>query len=178
MTSIPEPDIETGLRPEETFQAAIKEGVRLALDQLISNGTLGQYFILEKFGLDIAVFLRWQDNSVSAKFLEMKAFVGSRQGGVGFGNGKGEGPQVELLLLDSGKLGVADRFVRWVLVDGTKEKGIERYTIFDSNQARRSAMGQVTKGKQNNLRVQELMRDAMTWNKLLNEIRVFLMSGS
>lgn len=169
-----EPEIIKGQNPEGTFQIAIKKEITKMLDQKIIDDILKEYIILEKFGLDIAVFLKWADNRSSIRFFELKAFVGSRQGGVGFGNRRGEGSQVELLLLGDRKLGLADQFIRWILADGTKSKGIERFVIFNNKQAKNSAMGSVKKGKQNNFRVNVLMRKAITWNKLLEEIEHFL----
>ena len=106
------------------------------LDQFISDGSLSQYVFLEEFGLDIAVFLKRVDNRTSICFFELKAFVGSRQGGVGFGNRRGEGTQVEILLLRENKLKLMNHFIRWILVDGTKSRGTIRHAIFDNEQAR------------------------------------------
>lgn len=105
---------------------------------------------------------------------ELKAFVGSRQGGVGFGNRCGEGSQVELLLLEDEELKMINRFIRWILVDGTRPKDSERYVFFNNNQAKKSAMGYVKKEKQYNFRVKSLMNNAINWMKLSGEIEHFL----
>ena len=50
-------------------------------------------------------------------------------------------------------LRLLDRNVRWLLADGTRPSGSERYAIFTSEQAQAAAMGGVRTGKQNNLRI-------------------------
>lgn len=168
------PDIIKGCDPEVAFQRAIKKEIEKIIDQEKSDGSLIVYFILEKFGLDLAVFMKWSDKRSLIRFFELKAFVGSRQGGVGFGNQRGEGSQVDLLQLDDQQLTLADQFIRWILVDGTKPKGTDRFAIFDNKQAKNAAMSGVSRGKQNNLRINELMKHAITWNKLSEELNIFL----
>jgi hypothetical protein len=174
MEYVQEPDIIQGSNPEDTLQEAIVGELREFLAEKKSNGTLAEYFILEKFGLDIAIFIRLSNGHFTARFFELKAFVGSRQGGVGFGNQKGEGVQVDLLLLENSQLSSADQFIRWVLVDGTKPRGSRRFAIFDNNEAKNAAMGNVRRGKQNNLRANDLMRNAITWPQLIENIRAFI----
>jgi len=58
--------------------------VKNLLDQKRIAGSLIEYFILEDFGLDIAVFMKWPNNHFTVRFFELKAFVGSSQGGVKF----------------------------------------------------------------------------------------------
>lgn len=172
MAKTQEPNIVKGSKPEEVFRNAITAEIEgLLKDKL--HEQLVNFFILQEFGLDIAVFMEWPNRS-TAKFLEVKAFVGSRQGGVGFGNQQGEGLQVDLLMLDQAQLAIADRFAWWVLMDGTKPLGSARFVIFSNSQAHRSAMGGVRKGKQNNLRVSTLMNNAITWDELSKEFESFL----
>lgn len=171
-----EPDILKGHNPEDTLQKAVKQEIGLILDDQKSKGYLVNYFILEYFGLDLAVAMKRPNGRSSIRFLELKAFVGSRQGGVGFGNRRGEGSQVDLLLLAGQQPALCDRFVRWILVDGTKPKGSNRYVIFNNKQAENAAMGGVRKGKQNNLRVNDLLKYGTTWDRLLEEIAYFLTS--
>ncbi len=173
MAHTQEPDIGKGGNPEGEFQKAIKQEITKILDQKKSDGSLIEYFLLEKFGLDLAVFMMFE-NHFSIRFFELKAFVGSRPGGVGFGNQGGEGSQVDLLLLGNQQLGLADQFIRWILVDGVKPKGEGRFAIFDNKQAKNASMGGVSRGKQNNLRVNELMRNPITWDKLSKELEHFL----
>jgi len=168
-----EPDIKKGGKPEGKFQKAIEGEINKMLAQKKSDGSLIEYFILENFGLDLAVFTRF-DNHIAIRFFELKAFVGSRQRGVGFGNQRGQGSQVDLLLPENRQLSLADNFVRWILVDGTKPKGADRFAIFDNKQAKNAAMGGVSRGKQNNLRVNNLMRNAITWDKLSKKLECFL----
>lgn len=174
MTYTQEPNIVQGSKPEDTFQKAITEEIKKILEK--KSQSLVEYFILPNFGLDVAVFMQWPDCS-TARFFELKAFVGSRQGGVGFGNQHGEGLQVDLLLLGSSQLKLADQLIRWMLVDGTRPIGSRRFVIFNNDQAKNSAMGGVSRGKQNNLRVNNLIANAITWDDLSAELESFLTSS-
>lgn len=174
MVHIQEPEIVKGYAPEETFRRAIKKEIEEILSRMKSDGSLIEYFILDKFGLDLAIFIKRFDGSYTVRLFEIKAFTGSRQGGVGFGNQSGEGSQVDLLLLPKEQMILADEFIRWILVDCTKPKGTPRYAIFSSREAKIAAMGGVKRGKQNNLRVNELMRNAVPWDQLSNELKRFL----
>ena len=122
MSNVQEPDIRQGFNPEETFREAVIETLRNLLEQKRIAGSLVEYFILQDFGLDIAVFMKWSNNRFTVRFFELKAFVGSRQGGVGFGNQQGKGPQVDILLLENTQLNLANQFIRWLLVDSTRPK--------------------------------------------------------
>src|SRR3990170_2593893 len=170
MEYVQEPDIIQGSNPEDTLQAAVAEVFKKFLADKKSNGTLAEYFILEKFGLDIAIFMRLPNGHFTARFFELKAFVGSRQGGVGFGNQRGEGTQVDLLLLENSQLSLANQFIQWILVDGTRPRGSSRFAILDNNEAKNAAMGDVRRGKQNNLRVNDLMKNGITWTQLAESI--------
>lgn len=156
-----EPDIVRGHNPEETLQRAIKEEICKMLDKKKTEGTLTTYFVLERFGLDLTVAMKRSDNRCSSRLLELKAFVASRQGGVGIGNQSGEGSQIDLLLLDADQLNVCDEFIRWLLIDGTRPRTTARFAFFGMKAAKNAAMGTVRKGKQNNLRVNQPMEKAL-----------------
>jgi len=176
MLNVQEPDINKGSDPEGTFHKAIIEALRNLLEQEKSAGSLIEYFILQHFGLDVAIFMRWSNNRFTVRFFEFKAFVGSRKGGVGFGNHQGIGSQVDLLLLENSQLNLANQFTQWLLVDGTKPKGSSRFVVFDNIWARNAAMGGVRRGKQNNFRVYDLINNATTWDNLLKKLEFFLKS--
>ncbi len=177
MSEVQEPNIKKGYKPEETFRDAIVEAINNFLQEKVAAGSLKAYFILKNFGLDIAVFIEWPNNRFSVRFFELKAFVGSRKGGVGFGNPQGKGSQVDILLLDDLQLKLANQFVRWLLVDGTKPNGESRYVIFDNIKARNVAMGGVDSNKQNNLSIKGLEDMFTTWDKFLENLNEFLLSN-
>ena len=176
MSNVQEPNIRKGSHLEETFRKAVIEALENLLDQKRIAGSLVDYFILQDFGLDIAVFIKWPNNRFTVRFLELKAFVGSSQGGVKFGDQQGKGPQVDILLLKNSQLNLANQFIRWLLVDGTKAKGDRRFIIFDNIQAKNAAMGKVRRGKQNNFRMKTLVNNATTWDNFLKELEDFLTS--
>jgi len=169
-----EPEI---VYPEQRLQQVISHEIQECCRHEISLGSLLEYFTLESFGLDIAVFLRFPNGRSASRFFELKSFGGQRAGGVGFGNQHGEGREVDLLLLDEQELGLADESIRWILADGFVSVGGNRYAIFNNHQARDAAMGGVRRRKQNNLRVDQLMLHAVTWQALSDEIRRFLTQG-
>ena len=168
-----EPEIAQGSEPEETFERALIEELQAILDRKKQELSLIEYFLLPRFGVDVAVFMQWQGHS-SVRFLELKAFVGSRPGGVGFGNQRGDGPQVDLLLLKDSELHLADKYIAWVLVDGTIPAGSKRFIFFNNTQAKSAAMRTVSRGKQNNFRVKALSSKALTWDDLSAQLATFL----
>lgn len=131
------------------------------------------HFVLEDFGLDLAVLIRWPGRRPAVKFLELKAFVGSRQGGIGFGNRDGRGCQVDLLMQGQKELAAA-QFCRWIVADVTKERGTPRFWILTNLEARNAAMKSVERGKQNNLSVKRMPGRALTWHNLKGELKAFL----
>ncbi len=156
--------------PEIEFQKALVSMV----DTLLK--TENQPFaILERFGLDVAVFLAGPPATV--RLLEVKAFNAQRIGGVGFGNGRGVGPQVDLLLSGEGSLRLFDSVVRWAYVDATLPQGSPRYGLFTCATARTAAMGTITRGKQNNLRVTALRPCLVGWTKFCADIKGFLLTS-
>jgi len=175
MTYRQEPKIVQGSRLEDSLQEAIIEEAKKILEQKKSSHSLVECAMLSRFGLDIAFFIHQHDRP-GIRFLELKAYTGSRPRGVGFGNSKGEGTEVDLLLLEDSQLNLADQFIGWILVDGTKPIGSKRFVIFNNNEAKNSAMGGVERGKQSNLRVSTLMPNAISWDDLSKELESFLES--
>lgn len=53
MEHVLEPAIIQDFNPEDTFQEAVVGELKKFLAEKKSNGTLAEYFILEKFGLDM-----------------------------------------------------------------------------------------------------------------------------
>lgn len=171
-----EPEIMKAHNPEATLQSAIKIEISRILDQRKAMGILATYLILEYFGLELAVFIKWADGRCSFKLLELKAFVGQRQGGVGVGNQRGQGSQIDLLLLDDEQLTVCDEFMCWIFVDGTIQMGKRRFALFGMRDAKNAVMGKVQRGKQNNLRVSALRENLISWNELLEQLEQLLIS--
>ena len=152
--------------PEAAFQKAIVSVVR---DILSAAGR--SFVVLEGFRLDVATFF---DGKV--RFFEVKAFGGQRAGGVGFGNGVGQGTQVDLLLCDDKSLPLFDPVIRWVYADATQSPGTARYALFTCMKAKNSAMAiTVRRGKQNNLRISALRDSLVPWTELCAQIRRFLL---
>ncbi len=166
----PEPEIKLGKNPEQSLQQALMTEIRSILAQAVSN-----FILLESFGLDIAVFVE-KDGRSFVRMIEVKAFVGNRPGGIGIGNGRGKGSQIDLLIHSSKELKVVDSSIRWVLGVGTLPKGSPRYAIFTSVQAKDAAMGEgVAREKQNNLRVADFENQLITWDELIRMLRKFLL---
>jgi hypothetical protein len=166
MLSFPEPET---VAPESAFEATIVEVIR----GLLAEAGCA-HLLVPKFGLDVGLFLTGSAGAY-ARFLEVKVYAGGRPGAVGFGNGKGEGPQVELLLCAEGDMHLLDQAVGWVLADSTRPLGSARYALFDCRTACKAAMGQISKGKQNNLRIAALQGSFVTWSKLVELLRQFLL---
>lgn len=165
----PEPVIIKGQDPELSLHNAIVAEVRRLLTQA---GV--KFLLLEEFGLDIAVFIQ-RDSRNYARFIEVKAFVGSRGGGVGFGNGTGKGSQVDLLLHSPQELQIVDSSIRWILGMGAIPAGSPRYAMFTNTQAKKASMGGVARGKQNNLRVSDFQKQLITWDDLSKILYRFLL---
>ena len=163
-----EPDIIQSQNPEAGLHNAVVAEVRHILTQ---EGIA--FILIEKFGLDVGVFIH-NDGKDYVRFIEIKAFVGSRAGGVGFGNTSGECPQVDLLLHSPSELSIVDSSMLWLLGLGNRPKGSPRYSVFTSIQAKKAAMGIVQRGKQNNFRVNDFKNSLITWVQVSNELRQFL----
>lgn len=168
MLSFPEPE---SVAPESEFEAAVVEVIRDLLQEASCD-----YLLVPRFGLDVALFLAGPSGAY-ARFIEAKVYNAGRAGGVGFGNGRGEGPQVELLLCAEGDQHLLDVAVRWVLADATRPAGSARYMLFDCRQARQATMGGVSRGKQNNLRMSALKDSFVTWPELVEQLRQFLVAS-
>lgn len=132
------------------------------------------FVILEGFGLDIVVFIQKEERHF-VKFIEVKTFVGSRGGGVGFGNGSGRGSQVDLLISAMSEPSITEPHIRWVLGNGSLPKGSARYAIFTTSQANEASMGGVARGKQNNHRVSDFQYKMISWEDLVLRIDQFLL---
>jgi len=133
--------------------------------------------VIEPFGLDAAVFITTEE-VVGLKLLEFKAFAGHRPGGVGFGDRRGEGPQVDLLCLPEEALRKLSALIRWCFADLTKLRGDRRYAILDSSGAKRAAMGHVGPGQQNNFNVGRCMISPLTWREFVTELVAFVRAVS
>jgi hypothetical protein len=162
----PEP---TDVFPEKEFQKAI---VAVLREILTASGR--RFVLLEGFGLDIAVFIAAQSGPI-ARFIEVKAFGAQRMGGVGFGNSRGQGSQVDLLLTPDNCFSLLYPSVRWAYADATQVVGSRRYCLFTSDKAKAAAMGGVTRGKQNNLRISALQESLVDWPRFLVEFERFLL---
>ena len=167
--SVPEPAIVRGHKPEQSVHHAVVTEIQSVL---VDAGV--EFVLLEGFGLDVAVFIR-RGTELRVRFIEIKAFVGSRVGGVGFGNNAGKGPQVDLLLHAPTQLQVVNSSIRWLLALGNRPMDSPRYAFFTSVRAQRAAMGEVSRGKQNNLRVSDFHEGLVTWDRLLLLLRQFLL---
>jgi hypothetical protein len=162
--NVDEPDV---AYPEETFEAIVLKVLHAGLS------TVGVPFcVVPHFGLDAAIFIG--DSAASAKvlFVEAKSYGGQRVGGVGFGNGRGEGPQVDILLADPP--GPLDASVRWAFVDATQGAGSARYALLDCHAARETAMGGVAHGKQNNFRISSLAPHFVLWAQFCERLLEFV----
>ena len=160
--AIAEPSV---VYPEAQFQSAVRS--------IVEDVLCGQQFtVLPKFGLDLAVF--YGAGSSTVRFFEIKSYCGQRMGGVGFGNQHGAGQQVDMLLCEEACLRQFDRFVRWAYADATQPKGSSRYALFTCDLARRAAMGGVSRGKHNNLKISALRPNLVGWSEFTDLVRHFL----
>lgn len=159
----------TAVYPESAFEGAVIEAVR---EILAEAGR--KHLLVQRFGLDVAVFIE-SSSGVGVRLVEAKAFGAQRAGGVGFGNGRGEGPQVELLCCAEGAIALLAPAVRWIIADATLPPGSARYACFDSETAKAAAMGGVRKGKQNNFRMSALRPYYREWSILLSDLKAFLL---
>ena len=165
---INEPEIEQGKCPENSLHLALVSQLRMMGEEKGKD-----LLILDEFGLDIAIFYQRDDYLVS-RFIELKTFVGSRQGGVGIGNSRGYGTQIDLLLLSHEQLEKLYKNIIWVLGFGTMPIGTPRYKVFSCLEAKNAAMGGIRRGKQNNLRISDLTDNLMTWIEILEYTDGFL----
>lgn len=157
----------SSVNTEAKFQSAIVAAIKHIL-----NRAGHKFVLLESFGLDIAVFDTHTD---SARFIEVKVFKNQRNGSVGFGNRYGQGPQVDLLMQQDELLKSLDQAIRWVYADATQPRGSRRYCLFNCGEAKQAAMGEVERGKQNNLKVSALSGLLVDWDHLLDDLKRFVL---
>jgi hypothetical protein len=98
MVNVPEPSIHKDQDPEATLRSTLVHAISSLLTQADAK-----FLLLENFGLDIAVVIQYGDKNYW-RFLEAKAYVGSRTGGVNVGSHKGAGRQLDLLYHDVSEL--------------------------------------------------------------------------
>lgn len=163
---VPEPG---AVYPESAFELAITEVVRARLDGI------DHAVVVPRFGLDIAVFREGAEGS-RVSLIEVKSFNGQRQGGIGFGNGRGEGPQVQLLLCNPDQMNIINKHIRWAFVDARQPHGSSRYALITPSQALSVVMGEVKKGKQNNFSVSRLAPHWTSWQVFCEELSNFLLN--
>lgn len=159
------------LSSEAQFQSAALSAIRAALGVSAHSGLRCE--IIAPFGLDAAILIQARAG-VRIHLLEFKAYKGQRQGGVGFGSPKGEGPQVELLMLPDSLLSQLDRTIRWCFADLTVPPGAPRYAVITSAEAKHAAMGEIRHGKQNNFRIKVVLAKRLSWTALIEELVAWL----
>ncbi len=143
--------------PEQYFEATLRDLLEAVLADLGAP-----FAVVPHLGLDIAAFVQTHC-ATRVLFLEAKSFGGQRPVGVGFGNSRGEGPQVDILACDDRSLAIFANPVRWALVDATRPFGSPRYGLFTCEEVRTSVMAGVNRGKQNNFNVGKLRDGLTTW---------------
>ena len=157
--------------PEAAFETAV-----LAVLRAGPSMSKLPFVVVPRLGLDIAVFIGNSAESSRVHFVEAKSYGGQRPGGVGFGNGNGEGPQVDVLLAEPP--GPLDASVHWAFVDATRDVGTARYALIDCQEARAAAMGGVARGKQNNFKVSALTHHLVGWLKFRDQLTSCVGIGS
>jgi hypothetical protein len=153
--------------PEKQFEKALASVIQAHLQGSVAS------VIVPRFGLDFGVFM-YHPIAPRAVFVEAKSYGGQRQGGVGFGDRHGEGPQVDLLLSSMDQLAILDSHVRWAFADATQPYGASRYALLACSEARDVAMGGVARGKQNNFRVSGLAGHRITWATFCERLLAFV----
>lgn len=165
----------TAPEPSQVDPEALFEEALLDLARSLVGGQAGTV-IIRHFGLDIAVF-QSTTPTTRALFIEAKSYNGQRQGGVGLGNGRGEGPQVDLLLNDAPQLLRFDGMIRWAFVDATKAIGKPRFALLNCTEAKAVVMGRVSRGKQNNFSMASVGLRSVTWPVFCEQLAHFLRYG-
>ncbi|MDK2846032.1 MAG: hypothetical protein PWR18_634, partial [Synergistales bacterium] len=94
-----EPDLIKGSKPEETLKNSLLQELMEALTQAQSEETIEEFFILPEFGFNLAVFIQ-KEGLIRSRFLNMKIYTGTRPKNVEFGDQKGSGNEMEILLLN------------------------------------------------------------------------------
>jgi hypothetical protein len=159
---------------EEDFQKATLGALSARLSGQHGPGFTATSF-LSPFGFDAGIALR-TGSRANFKFLEFKAWKAHRAGGIGFGNGKGEGCQVQLLSSSQSTLTIFDDLVLWCFADLTLPAGSPRFSTLDCSTAKRAAMGVVRCGKQNNFRRRDVFAQSVSWDAFIARTYSFLTS--
>ncbi len=159
-----EPEV---IYPEKQFEKALDAVIQAYLQGNVASA------IVRRFGLDFAVFI-YHPVASRVVFIEAKSYGSQRQGGVGFGNGIGKGPQVDLLLSSMAQLAILDTHVRWAFADATQPRGTTRYALLTCSEARDASMGGVARGKQNNFRISALTAHRIAWPTFCEKLLAFL----
>ena len=158
--------------PIEVYpEARFEEAVRRLMDVTLEGNVA---LIVPKFGLDFGVFVHGP-SGCGPVFVEVKSYSGQRQGGVGFGNGKGEGPQVELLLSEN--VGILDDHVHWAFADATKPPGAARFALLNCSEAKAAVMGVVARGKQNNFNFSKVSSHLVSWQLFAERLVTFVLAA-
>ena len=93
---------------------------------------------------------------------------------MGFGNQKGKGNQVDLLLNNYDDLEIVDSQIVWILGFGLLTIGTPRYSVFTSQEAKKAARNNVQSGKQNNFNINDLKSNLYTWEEMSGVLGAFL----
>lgn len=101
---------EPTIASESDFQSAVLSALRGRLECSAKDG--GRCTVLEPFGLDVAILVK-SPSGTTLRLVEFKAYAGQRLDSVGFGDRKGEGPQVDLLILPDSFVRSLDPLIRW-----------------------------------------------------------------
>lgn len=155
--------------PEKEFEMAL----RLLIHRIAESKV--PCSIVPSGGFDIAI--KVLSPEAPTVHIEVKSYGAQRLGGMGFGNGKGNGPQVDLLI-DAVRATLQDRVVRWAFADATREPGSARYALLTCSEARAVAMGGVARDKQNNFSLSALKGYWMTWVVFHDRLTDFLAGAS
>lgn len=166
---------EPELQSEKALFNGVLEEIKCILHALKLGGKVINYVILRDFGLDIAVFITTPEHFLF-RCIELKVYKPS-SGRIGVGNQRGEGRQIDILLLNAGKLALLDVFCRWIIADSSRGIGTPRYVFCTNSDVKEHIMGQVRRGKQNNIspHIFNTMK-LLTWNDLSTELEKFLIS--
>jgi hypothetical protein len=151
--------------PEKEFEMALRMVIHIASTSGLACA------IVPATGFDMAVQVIAP--TPRTIHIEVKSYGGQRQGGVGFGNGKGAGPQVDLLV-DEEQAVSRDDDVRWAFADATRAFGVPRYALLSCSEARGAAMCVVARNKQNNFRLSALKNHWVPWAEFSEKLIAFI----
>jgi len=166
---------EPELRSEKALCDGVLEEIKCILHALKLGGKVINYVILKEFGLDVAIFIKMPERFLF-KCIELKVYKPS-SGRIGVGNQRGEGRQIDILLLNADELALLDVFCGWILADSSRETGTSRYVFCTNSDVREHIMGQVQRGKQNNISPRIFDKTKLlTWDGLSIELEKFLTS--